>query len=475
MAMRGPLRHELTKYRKGKRHSLSGSVPGIPFNSFGRSKRPVSGLPHISEQPGYQHSSYMGGMPREYHPRLNSPGVDRNEYNSYESSQTGFGRTPPIRTEPSNNFNRNASELAGRLSIPTDDLSLDELWAMAMLKSPRPQENPIEMSADEFAFVNGEVRTNLNLRDDLKVRPLPGFSDITDALSQLEKVLPQDHPDIINLINAADKLTSGQFSAERQASQASEPLSVAEDSYAIDPFEEAEQFFNRQMQILEKSFDQPTVDSTEMENRFESQTIESKMMPSEILPDMGIPGIMPGHNNYERDPYEETGQAFDRQLQLVEEQFGGHEITPLEAQSQDMFENQDIQPEMMHGEIQPDDPFMEGQTLEEIIQQESPFETSGPEFMEQEMMLDEMLLGMGMLGAMPEPAEYDAGMVADEINQAIDQAIEPDPFQPQYDPFMAPQYMFDPQYMPGYMVQGPMPFGPDMGPGPMGPMPMHGP
>ena len=66
---------------------------------------------------------------------------------------------------------------------------------------------------------------------------------------------------------------------------------------------------------------------------------------------------------------------------------------------------------------------------------------------------------MGMSGTMPQPASYDVGMAADEINQAIDQVVDPqaghDPFQQQYDPFMAPEYMFDPQYMPGYMMPGP--------------------
>ena len=235
------------------------------------------------------------------------------------------------------------------------------------------------------------------MRNDLKVRPFPGLSDITDTLSQLEEVLPKDHQDIINLTNAADMLTGGQFSADRQVSQMPEPLSVLEDPYAIDPHEEAEQFFNQQMQLLEKSFDQPVLEPTEIEipGRFEEETIESMMMMSS-------------------------------------------------------------------------EPFMEEQTLEEIVQQENPFEAPALEFMEQGMVPNEMLPDMGMPSAMPEPAEYDIGMVADEINQAIDQAAEPDPFQQLYDPLIAQQYMFDPmmQYMPNYMMPGPMLLGPNMGPMP---------
>jgi len=56
-------------------------------------------------------------------------------------------------------------------------------------------------------------------------------------------------------------------------------------------------------------------------------------------------------------------------------------------------------------------------------------------------------------GAMPEPAGHTAGMMPDEINQAIDQIaearkaqeMEPDPFQMQYDPYMIAQCIFDEQ------------------------------
>ncbi|MCP4611775.1 MAG: hypothetical protein GY845_23950 [Planctomycetes bacterium] len=389
MAMHGPMRNELFKYRKRKKISLDGSISGVPYNPLRRSRRHVSGLPHTSGRPGYHHNSYMGGIPREYHPRLNSPSVDWAGYNSYESSQLSFACTPPIRTGPSRNFNRNASEMAGMLSIPSDDLALDELRSMMRGISSRPQERPIGMSADEFAFVHGEVRTNLDLRDDLNVRPLPDLSDITDTLGQLEKVLPQDHPDIIKLTNAADKLTGGQFSADRQASQTPESLSVAEDSYAIDPHEEAEQFFKQQMQILDKSFDLPVFES-------------------------------------------------------------------IESQAPEMFEDLEM------FEQQPDEAF-ETESLEQIVEQEAPFETQSPEFFE--MQAD-------MTSMMPEPVGYDADIATDEINQAIDelseqpmpQETEPDPFQPQYDPYMMgqnmfdeTQYMADPFAMPGsYGPMGPM-------------------
>jgi len=104
----------------------------------------------------------------------------------------------------------------------------------------------------------------------------------------------------------------------------------------------------------------------------------------------------------------------------------------------------DFEPEMFSDEsVQ--------QTLDDIVANET-MQMPAPDFTD------------NMMAAMQQPYE----MIADEINQAIDQVIEqsmpqePEPFM-QPDPFMAPQYMFDPQYMPNYMMPGQMPFGP-MGP-----------
>ena len=439
------MRNELFKYRKRKKVSLDGSVPGVPHSSFGRSRKHVSGMPYMPGSAGYNHSSYTGSMHREYHPRLNSPGVDWTEYNSHESSHISFARTPPIRTGPSHNFNRNASEMDGMLSIPTDDLPLDELWLMATGKSPKPQERPIGMSADEFAFVNGEVRTNINLHDDLNIRPLPGLSEITDTLGQLEKVLPQDHPDIINLTNAADKLTGGQFSADRQVSQATEPLSAVEDSDITDPHEEAEQFFNQQMQILDKSFDLPVSESAEVQE-----------MPLR----------------------EET--ALDTGTFESAEPFTNHSIEGIVRQDEQFLQTDQMMP-MAELAPEPDAVPQEmpvDSTLEQAVENDAAAFGPQQQFVAEDMMPVADMPGPQMADPMEQDIGYGTAPVIDEINQAIDQAVEPDPFQPQYDPFMAPEYMFDPRYIPGYMMQGPMPFGPEMGPGQMMPMmpgPMPGP
>jgi hypothetical protein len=393
-------------------------------------------MPRTPGPADHHHGSYTANSPRDYRPSFNAPSVNWTKYDLYESPQVSFAHTPPIRTDPSRHFIASSPELFGMLSIPKEDLALEELWLMAMGVRPRPQEGPIVMSADEFAFVNGEVRTNLNLRDNLKVRPLPDISDITDALSQLEKVLPKDHPDIINLINAADKLTNGQFSADRQTSQMPEPLSAAENPDVFDPYEEAEQFFNQQMQILEKSFELPM--------------LESDAVPQIALHD----GTALGTGTFELEKpavnhdLEGIVQA-DEQLLLQAER-----TIPVGEPAFQL----DTVPQEMPNES----------TLEQIIENEATFEPP-QQFIAEDMMPVADMPGPQAPEPMVQDFNYGTATVIDEINQAIDQLKEDDmqqnPFQQLYDPLMAQQYMFDPmmQYMQDYMMPGPMPFGP-MGP-----------
>ena len=108
MSMPRSMRNELFKYRRCRRKSIDGYVAGVRYNSYRRSRRHVSGLPYVPRGPSH-HDLYNWGLPREYHPSLNSPSVDWAGYNSYDSSQISFAPTPPIRTGPFHNSNRNAS------------------------------------------------------------------------------------------------------------------------------------------------------------------------------------------------------------------------------------------------------------------------------------------------------------------------------------------------------------------------------
>jgi len=80
MPMFRAMRDELSKYRRRKRRPMDGSVPGAPYVGYRRSRRYVSGLPYVPRRPSHHHNLYNWGVPREYHPNLNAPAAQSEEY-----------------------------------------------------------------------------------------------------------------------------------------------------------------------------------------------------------------------------------------------------------------------------------------------------------------------------------------------------------------------------------------------------------
>ena len=457
MSMLRPMRDGLFKYLKRKKVSLDGSVPGVPYTNYSRSRKYVSGMPYRPGSPGYHHDSYMGAMPQEYHPSLNAPAVRETEYDPYEPSEMFFTPRPGNPGLPHDFDNKNHHETPLPFSLPADDLTQTELLRMTM--GEREESAVEDESLDHY----------------------PGVTEIADALAKLSPVLPADHHDLINLRTAMRDLLGFQElwpEIEESGIGSGVPFETEE----LTPEVVGRKFFDITgalgclQEVLPPEHPDIINLRAAMHNILDNPETMSML---ESLAGDDITSKLGEGNPYEIDMFGEPEPMFG-EPQPFEEQFSELEMISAEVQSQDMFENQDMQPEMTFGEPQPDGPFVEEHTLEEIVQQQGPFAVPAPEFMEQDMMPDEILPDMGMPGVMREAVGYDVGMVADEINQAIDQVmeqpmpqeVEPDPFQPQYDPFMAPEYMFNPQYIPGYMMGGPMPFGPAMGPsGPMGPMP----
>lgn len=394
------MRNELFKYRKRKSRSIDGSVAGAPYVRYSRSRRPVSGLPYGSRGPGYHHDLYMWGSPREYHPNLNAPAVQETEYEPYEPldlhhiQRAGNPRLP-------HDVNDVGQDMPFPSCIPEDDLTRTEQFLIAM-----GARNEIEEAILEGPRVNineenlsGSASTEPQLPVEFRsIDQLPCLEDLKDAFLALVDVLPDDHPDLMNVRMAMRKVRDHHILLSDI-----EDLKRGGDPLDCDPFQEAKLFFDQQMTLLEKSFDEP-----------------------------------------------------------------------MEAGAQDLFESDGFEPELMPDGILADDPFMEAQILEEIIREEGLFEAPAAEFLGEDMMPNEVMPVLGTPGLIPEPAGYDPGMITDEINQAIDQVsgqpmpeeMEPDPFAPQYDPYMAAQQMFDPQRQ--YMADPFMMSG--MGPMP-GPMP----
>ena len=429
MSMFRPMRDELFKYRKRKR-STNGSVPGVPYTDYRKSRHYVSGLPFVPRGPGFHHDLYNWGNPSKYHPNWNAPSVDWTEYDPYEPLD--FGHVPMHDNPRSPRGFKNSNLEIPKFPTSTDDLTLTEQFLMAMGKRSGSQEEPIELSPLSETDMDISINESDISADNVR-HGLPKLEDLTDALVQLQQVLPDDHPDIIRLSTAIQALNYHQ----------SMPQDPTDDNaYTVDPFKEAGQLFEQQMEFLEQSFEEPLSGPAEIS------------APEMSDQQAGEPeALFSGHNL--DVSFSEQGNL--EQVMEQENSFGAMSLDFMQA-------------EMMPDESLPNEDFVEEQTLDDIIGQEDLFGTPAPEFIEPHAMPVDMA---DMSGPMPGPAGYDAGMIANEINQAMDEVTqapmaqdeEMDPFQPLYAPYMMgqnmlgqPQYMADPFMIPEQC-------------GPMGPMP----
>ena len=90
--------------------------------------------------------------------------------------------------------------------VVEDDLALEEQFLMNMGASPRPQEGPVPVETDEIRHLLDGVWGTIHGDEPLEADTVPRIADITDALSVLEDVLPEDHPDVVNLKALKDRL-----------------------------------------------------------------------------------------------------------------------------------------------------------------------------------------------------------------------------------------------------------------------------
>jgi hypothetical protein len=209
MAMRGPLRRELGKYRRGQTGLMRG-FPGTRHYVTGAMPGPVHG--------GHPADLYMWGVPQSYHPNLNAPAAQSDEYVTdpdWESHRVPlphqdkvlrpFPQSEP--TEPEFDYDeaKAHSELFLRameaqyqpLAEGEEAPTLADMWREHF--SPEP-----ELVPEMGDHIGGPA--GMDVSPEQTQRNLPQFWEIADALGQLQKVLPEDHPDIVNLRAAAHEI-----------------------------------------------------------------------------------------------------------------------------------------------------------------------------------------------------------------------------------------------------------------------------
>ncbi|MFC1603588.1 hypothetical protein ACFL5F_01050, partial [Planctomycetota bacterium] len=330
MSMLRPMRDELYKYRRRKRRPMDGSVPGAPYTGYRKSRRYVSGLPYVPRGPGHHHDLYNWGVPGAYHPNLNAPAAQSEEYwpnENWESHMIPRSTEPRLfrpfpdlpapeekityeRSKAKSDFFLKVMEAMYRPFEEGQEIpSLSDIWR-EHFRGDEPDMADLYTPNAEMA-----IETAAELTPEDKVRK---FVNVISALGHLQTVFPEDHPDIVNLRGAFRDLWDDPETMSKLESIVGDvrPSKLGTgDPYAIDAFEEAEQLFDQQMQSVESAFDEPMLE-------------------------------------------------------------------PAELHAPDMF---DEQPEMKF-EQQHEETFLETESLEQIVEQEHVFGAPVPAFMEQDMM-----------------------------------------------------------------------------------------
>lgn len=218
MAMLRPMQDLLYRYRKHRRRSIDGIIPGTEYSRVKKFTTPPLGF--VPGNAGYNQDLYMWGLPRDYHPNIHAPHVDWTNYEQYPID------VPPPKgnVHPSHPFEPPESmiEHPGAFVVPQDDLSLSEQFLRNTGASPRFNEGPIPGSMEEIRpFLDG-VRTTIHSQDKFEAQPVPRLEDIAHALDILEQSLPEDHPDIVHLRQAL-QIMSGNFHSSPETGVSDNP------------------------------------------------------------------------------------------------------------------------------------------------------------------------------------------------------------------------------------------------------------
>jgi len=267
MTMKGPLRHELHKYGKGRPGSIRGLQYARPFGGKHYASAPTSFTPS-----SFQQNRYSRPLPSDYHPNLNAPAVQTHGYatdQAWESHhvsqphQPGLFRPypnlPTIEEEAKyenmqtmHDFLLRVQELQYRHFEEGEEIpSIAEMWREHLATSDHG------MPDEDFpnSAMVGEVAVEQTPEDLARQ-----FQNISSALGQLQDVLPEDHPDIINLRMAFRDIWEDPHAMSKLESLAGEsrPSKLGTGNpYAMDSLDEAEQIFDQQIEMVETQLEHP--------------------------------------------------------------------------------------------------------------------------------------------------------------------------------------------------------------------------
>lgn len=242
---------------------MDGSVPGLAHESYHKSRRFVSGMPHGPSVGIPRMPLYNGGQRRDYHPNIHAPSAQSHVYPTGPDWESHYFVPSPqpklFRPYPEQEPIDRPFEYEQARQI--DSFLLKSIQDAYLRQSEMIRELEQELSASDDQFdqdvFNAEVLPEF-IEDQSPEDLMYHFMNVSTALGHLIDVLPEEHPDIVNLRGAFRDIMDDPDALAKIDSLfgESKPSKLGEgDPYAIDHMDEAEQVFDRQLQKMEIQFD----------------------------------------------------------------------------------------------------------------------------------------------------------------------------------------------------------------------------
>ncbi|MFC1653127.1 hypothetical protein ACFL3F_05345 [Planctomycetota bacterium] len=256
MAMKGPLRHELSKYGKGR----PGSIRGLPYaGSTGR--KHYATVP-VSFSPSFpQWDLYHRPLPQDYHPNIHAPAAQSDRYEMHQdwelhhvshTKQPSLFQPYPDIPQEEDSFDYEKSKSVSEFFLRVQEVQYrhfdegEEIPSMADIWMEHFSTTDPDMDVPDSETMVESVKEQTP--DELARQ----FMNISGALGHLQTVFPEDHPDIINLRTALHEILDDPEAVSKLESLADEagPSKLGPGNpYVMDSIEEAGQLFEQQMEM----------------------------------------------------------------------------------------------------------------------------------------------------------------------------------------------------------------------------------
>ena len=304
---------ELSKYRKRKRISVNGTIAGQTAGIY------IGGL-HHAKPPGSRSHGISPAQHRSiYDERAFYDWPDQEYEQSASWFDQSFPGTPPIRVQiPTRDPQPPIPDYDDCLMTPGLQGHVANAFRQAAAEQALSPQEPYGDMAEILNATNAEIAAVAH-----DIDGLPNLADIADAIFQLEKALPPDHPDLVNLRAAARERFEQQESwpsPEDFGGDLGPSKLGTGDPYELAPYEEAGQAFGPDdaSQMSQEMFDQTMAQVVGPQMALEpmGEALDPMQDAYEQQFEQGLEAIV--HEAMpEQDPFEMQQQMYDEQMRML--------------------------------------------------------------------------------------------------------------------------------------------------------------